>query len=57
MANERSKVQSRKHLALDPKPMYVENAYGQKCLRDIGLPMTQARSRNRLDVKDATKDY
>lgn len=56
MSNSRSKVQERRHLPLDPKPMYVSNELGRKSLEELGLPVTQKRIKSRLDTRDDTDD-
>jgi len=54
MAESRSKVQTRKHLSLDPKPMYVDEGISKDFVSALGLPMEQKRTKCKLDVRDMT---
>jgi hypothetical protein len=47
-------VEHRSHLALDPKPMYVDNEFGHKAYRDMGHLMKQKRIGSMCHVDDVS---
>ena len=50
--NLKACVEERSHLALDPKPVYIDNDLGYKALRELGEPIKQRRTPSTLNVED-----
>lgn len=52
MKEDYSAKQKRKHLSIDPKPMYVENERGHAMYEEMGLNMESMRVKSQLNVAD-----